>query len=1261
MFREEWKMNCGGLVLEGNLLPLPQAWRNKESKIHRSWFFSSMEVPQCKRSDGKGWRCSAMAFGGRTYCERHWLMQKKTRDRKLNSKIGNGENEKKSIKRKKSSDEKENGFHKRKKVKREKKRESEDGVSDNYSDEGSVGLIDERERECRLSKGLGSVGLVDERERECRLLKGLSGKKQKEVRSLYGKNPKAGTGFEKKKLDSGLSTEKKKRVSGLSSEKKKVVRVNSGEVGCKVYGALDRDDELKREDGTCKNKEKKGLMCHQCLHSYKDGVVVCSYCEKKRYCYTCVTKWYPEQTREEIENACPYCRGNCNCKACLRESIAVMANRKEVDASVKLRRLQYLLRRVLPVLEKIYAEQDLEKEIEAKIRGVQPADLDVERSKLNPDERIYCNNCNTSIVDFHRSCSNPKCDYDLCLSCCRELREGRQPGGNKAETAHQQSIERTQNRVSDDSSKDVNSKPCIPRKRYGWESQAAAANGHIVMPPSLPLPDWKANEDGNIPCPPKVRGGCGAYTLTLKRNFKTNWVVKLFNNAKELIDSNDELSKDSGFSQRCLRCPPYWHSEIIGDDNKKCDLRLAAHRGDSDDFLYCPSALDVGSDGIDHFQEHWIRGEPVIVRDVNERTSGLSWEPMVMWRAVRETSRKKLQEEKTTVKAIDCLDWCEVEINIHKFFKGYLEGRMHRGGWPEMLKLKDWPSSSRFEERLPRHGAEFIASLPYFDYTHPNLGLLNLATKLPDGCLKPDLGPKTYIAYGSYEELGRGDSVTKLHCDMSDAVNVLTHTKEVKFASWQRKRIRQMQHRHEEEDEIELYGGADKAVDNAAEEKVDNSDIGRGQTANKGSLSPKCGDKVDRNFPLPEKMDLEIVPEKLDQKMSIYTKISDDHESEMTQGCSKSEGSEENLPLSVKIDNDRQWLGGSEKLDPKMDLETKFSDANLSAMRVEFSKCVESNVENLVLLRKMDIGPERLDGSEELGQNDTESEMREGCSEWKNRIEEQSPLSEEMDIYPVRLGHQQIEMKASSSTRNDSEVVEPQRSHSLSPAEVHSFEVTPDKDADNAEGTSGVSEEDRAEASKSSGEALVNGFVHQDDVSDVVYGGAVWDIFRRQDVPKLIEYLEKHWKEFRHISNLPVNSVIHPIHDQTLYLNEKHKKQLKEEFNIEPWTFEQHFGEAVFIPAGCPHQVRNRKSCIKVALDFVSPDNVEECVRLTEEFRLLPKSHRAKEDKLEVKKMVLYSVSAAVREARQLITELNTVDMPDNFQLRQVVSEHRFL
>lgn len=43
--------------------------------------------------------------------------------------------------------------------------------------------------------------------------------------------------------------------------------------------------------------------------------------------------------------------------------------------------------------------------------------------------------------------------------------------------------------------------------------------------------------------------------------------------------------------------------------------------------------------------------------------------------------------------------------------------------------------------------------------------------------------------------------------------------------------------------------------------------------------------------------------------------------------------------------------------------------------------------------------------------------------------------------------------------------------------------------------------------------------------STVIHVGAVWDIFRRQDVSKLIEYLQKHHKEFRHINNLPIKSV----------------------------------------------------------------------------------------------------------------------------------------
>ena len=78
-----------------------------------------------------------------------------------------------------------------------------------------------------------------------------------------------------------------------------------------------------------------------------------------------------------------------------------------------------------------------------------------------------------------------------------------------------------------------------------------------------------------------------------------------------------------------------------------------------------------------------------------------------------------------------CTLYIQVEISTRKFFKGYTEGRKYLNSWPEMLKLKDFPPSDKFEDLLPRHCDEFISALPFREYTDPWVGFLYLAVKLP--------------------------------------------------------------------------------------------------------------------------------------------------------------------------------------------------------------------------------------------------------------------------------------------------------------------------------------------------------------------------------------------------------------------------------------------------------------------------------------------------------------------------------------------------
>lgn len=131
--------------------------------------------------------------------------------------------------------------------------------------------------------------------------------------------------------------------------------------------------------------------------------------------------------------------------------------------------------------------------------------------------------------------------------------------------------------------------------------------------------------------------------------------------------------------------------------------------------------------------------------------------------------------------------------------------------------------------------------------------------------------------------------------------------------------------------------------------------------------------------------------------------------------------------------------------------------------------------------------------------------------------------------------------------------------------------------------------------------------------------GAIWDIFPPSASLGIRTYLNSTAYRESHPGAVIQDD---PIHRQCYYLTETDLTTLSSEYGVQSHRIFQQPGEAVFVPAGCCHQVRNRKSCVKVAVDFLTPENVVVCKGLIEEARRMAdkfrRMGRGKEDVLQL-------------------------------------------
>ena len=214
----------------------------------------------------------------------------------------------------------------------------------------------------------------------------------------------------------------------------------------------------------------------------------------------------------------------------------------------------------------------------------------------------------------------------------------------------------------------------------------------------------------------------------------------------------------------------------MGSDNAKFLVIDSKRAFDSELNAQEKSELNV----FNIFDKEWRDGEsakrkPIVIKNVDKRMNSDLWSS--------EWFKKKFSgKNDIKVDLINCENGREIKsIGMSLFWSGF--DKIDDLGLKDpktnkffnILKLKDWPPAKDFKIVLKEQYDDLMRNLPVKEYCNRD-GTLNLGANVPEHFLKPDLGPKLYIAYSSVDTPKAG--TTNLHIDISDAFNIIMYVGE---------------------------------------------------------------------------------------------------------------------------------------------------------------------------------------------------------------------------------------------------------------------------------------------------------------------------------------------------------------------------------------------------------------------------------------------------------------------------------------------------